>query len=151
MRYPNLLWASCASACFLQKKGFIEAEGGGGYLVWAPGSWSWDDMPAAWVMLPEDVEMVPDCLNTDLEILVARLLLPRTQGKLISSATPESLKQILHTKSSLLWKMNFINWPYVKMDRSVFLIFFWQGKSSKGKSGNNERMCSFKTQWHLFC
>lgn len=63
-------------------------------------------MPAAWVTLPEDVEMVPGCLNTDLEINGSQenlwLLPPRTQGKLIPSATPESLKQSLHTKSSAL-------------------------------------------------
>lgn len=61
-------------------------------------------MPAAWVTLPEDVERMPGCLNTDFEILVARknfwLLPPRTQDKLIPSATLESLEQSLHAKSS---------------------------------------------------
>lgn len=61
-------------------------------------------MPAAWLTVPEDVEMVPGCLNTDFEVLVATknlwLLPPRTQGKLIPSATFESLKQSLYAKSS---------------------------------------------------
>lgn len=40
-------------------------------------------MPAAWVRLSEDVERVPGCLNTDLEILV-------NQGKPLAFATKNS-------------------------------------------------------------
>ena len=117
-------------------------------------------MPPARITSPEDVGLVPGCLNTDLEKLIARrnrwLLPPKTPGKLIPSATLENVKWRLRARSSArlkseLYKGAAHEGEGVETDGSVVLTFSWQGKSSRGEAGNNERMRSFKTRWHLFC